>query len=302
MPDFLVIGAGKSGTTSLDQYLKQHPGIYMSPVKEPNFFAYELKTVADIGDNPDDINHFLSSITTLEKYHELFENAKPSQLKGEISNTYLYGDDAPNRIKHYIPRVKMIAVLRNPTDRLYSRFLHLVRDGDMEPDEFSNCLDTNSIWWNRNDLINEGFYFKHLSRFYSLFHESQIRVFLFEDLTKDIQGVLKEIFSFLNLDPHVEVNVGLKYNESGVIKNKFLNTFIGGDSILKKYVNRVSPKTMELIQDNELIKKVIFSMRSKNLEKPTMNPNVRRELVEIYSEDIKNLQNLIKRDLGGWLK
>lgn len=301
MPDFLVIGAGKSGTTSLDQYLKQHPKIFMSPVKEPNFFAYETKTVDDVGKNPGDVSHFLNSVTKIEEYHKLFKDAEVGQLKGEISNTYLYGDDAPYRIKHHLPNVKMIAVLRNPTDRLYSRFLHLVRDGDMDKDEFHNCLDKTTMWWDRNDLIKEGYYYKHLSRFYSIFNDDQIKVFLFEDLSKDIELVLSEIFTFLKIDPTVKLNVGLKYNESGVVKNKFLNNLIGGDSVFKKIITLGSPKLFENIKENESIKKIIFSLRSKNLEKPTLDPEIRSELNNVYREDIIKLQSLINRDLSHWL-
>lgn len=301
MPDFLVIGAGKSGTTSLDQYLKQHSEIFMSPVKEPNFFAYETKNVEDVGNNPGDVSHFLNSVTKLEEYHKLFKDAENGQLKGEISNTYLYGDDAPYRIKHHIPQVKMIAVLRNPTDRLYSRFLHLVRDGDMDKDEFPNCLDKSTMWWDRNDLIKEGYYYKHLSRFYSIFNDDQIKVFLFEDLSKNIEMVLSEIFTFLGVDPNVPLNVGLKYNESGVIRNKILNSLIGGDSLFKKVITLGSPKLFESIKENETVKKIIFSLRSKNLEKPAIDPKIRHELNNIYRDDILKLQNLINRDLTSWL-
>lgn len=301
MPDFLVIGAGKSGTTSLDQYLKQHPDIFMSAVKEPNFFAYELKSLSDIGKDPGDVTYFLNSIRDLEDYQALFNDADPDQLKGEVSNTYLYGDDAPYRIKHHLPNVKLIAILRNPTERLYSRFLHLVRDGQMDEDEFYKSLDKESVWWERDDLIKEGFYYKNLSRFYEIFSEDQIKVFLFEDLSNNIQDVLTNIFSFLGIDSDVSLNVDLKYNESGIVKNKFLNNIIGGGSFIKKVIEKSSPTLLDNLKNNEGVKKVIFSLRSKNLKKPKMNPQIRTELNNIYREDIIKLEKLINRDLSSWL-
>jgi hypothetical protein len=86
LPDFLVIGAGKSGTTSLDKYLNQHPEVFVPKSKEPNFFGYENMKLEDF-DNEDDINHFKNSVTTLEAYLKIFDDAKPNQIKGETSNT-----------------------------------------------------------------------------------------------------------------------------------------------------------------------------------------------------------------------
>src|SRR5690606_9216630 len=104
IPNFLVIGAGKSGTTSLDKYLKQHPEIFIPDVKEPNFFGYETTTLADLNGDPAEIQHYRNSITSLDEYLNLFRAAAPNQLKGETSNTYMYHKDAPARIHFYNPR------------------------------------------------------------------------------------------------------------------------------------------------------------------------------------------------------
>src|SRR5215204_1305303 len=103
LPDFLVIGAGKSGTTSLDKYLNQHPQIFVPKVKEPNFFGYEHTKIEDLNGNEDDIRHFKRSVTTLDAYLDIFKEATPDQIKGETSNTYMYHSGAPERIKFYNP-------------------------------------------------------------------------------------------------------------------------------------------------------------------------------------------------------
>src|SRR6187551_2429139 len=102
MPDFLVIGAGKSGTTSIDKYLHQHPDVFVPKRKEPNFFGYENKREDELS-SPEDIAHFRNSVTTLPEYLRIFEDALPHQKRGETSNTYMYHVEAPSRIKHYIP-------------------------------------------------------------------------------------------------------------------------------------------------------------------------------------------------------
>ena len=298
-PEFLIIGAGKSGTTSVDNYLKQHPNIFISPIKEPNFFAYELTNIASLGRFPDEVKHYQDSVTTLDDYKKLFEGAKEGQVKGETSNTYMYGKDAPYRIKHHIPNVKLIAILRQPAERLYSRYLHLYRDNQLPTPHFSDCKDRSTIWWQRNDLINEGFYFKHLSRYFELFPKENIKVFLYEDIKTDLQGMLKEIFTFINVDDTFECDLSVRYNESGIIKNKILNRLIGGNGHFPTLVKSIVPG----IKDNLTAQKFLNKLRSKNMDKPKIDPEIKHFLThEVYKEDILQLQSLIDKDLSSWIE
>lgn len=302
-PDFLIIGAGKSGTTSIDNYLKQHPEIFISPKKEPNFFAYELTDIASLGKFPDEIKHYQDSITTLEEYKKLFVGANPGQIKGETSNTYLYGKDAPYRIKYHIPNVKLIAILRQPAERLYSRYLHLYRENELPTPHFSDCRDKNTIWWERNDLINEGFYYKHISRYFELFPKENIKVFLYEDIKNDLKGMLKDIFTFIDVDNTFECDLSVRYNESGIIKNKAVNKLIGGNGYILSLIKKIAPHSYESIKDNLTAQKLLNKLRSKNLDKPKIDPEIKHFLTnEVYKEDILQLQALINKDLSSWIK
>lgn len=302
MPDFLIIGAGKSGTTSIDNYLKQHPEIFMSSVKEPNFFAYELTDIDELKEFPEELKHFKSSVTSLNEYQALFDEATPQQLKGETSNTYLYGKDAPSRISHHLPHAKLIAILRHPADRLYSRYLHLARDNRLPSAKFSDCFNKETIWWKRNDLINEGFYYKHLSRYYEKYTKENIKVFLYEDIKLDLQKLLKEIFTFLNVDNSFVCDLSVRYNESGMIKNKFINNIVGGNGKLQTFFKSISPSLYNTAKNNMLAQKFINQLRSKNLEKPKIDPKIEQFLThEVYKDDILKLQTLINRDLSSWL-
>src|SRR5690606_26127042 len=169
MPDFLLIGAGKCGTTSLHYYLQQHPQIFMSAVKEPNFFALEQAQAVNPEEDLQQFFHYPWAVKNLEAYKALFASAESNQLKGEASTMYLYMPEAPQRIKYYVPEVKLIAVFRQPAERLYSRYLHLARENRLPSRDFKDALDKTSIWWQRNDLVKEGFYYKHLSRYFYLF-------------------------------------------------------------------------------------------------------------------------------------
>ncbi len=119
MPNFLIVGAMKCGTTALYYYLEQHPQIFMSPVKEPNFFCFEGREGLDSG----------NSITDIAAYRGLFRGVSSERAIGEASHCYLYEPRAVERIKHYTPDARLIAILRSPIERAYSHFLHAVRNG-----------------------------------------------------------------------------------------------------------------------------------------------------------------------------
>ncbi len=303
LPDFLIIGAGKSGTTSLDKYLKQHPEIFIPKVKEPNFFGYENTQRADLNDDPDEIKHYEQSITNLDDYLALFRDAAPGQRKGETSNTYMYHPQAPQRIHFYNPNVKLIAILRQPASRLYSRFLHLARDGRVPTPDFSDCLDRNSIWWRRNDLIKEGFYFRNLSPFYRLFPAKQISVHLYEELNEQPKKVLSDIFTFLGVDPAFSPDFTVRYNQSGIIRNRFLDRIYGQKGIVNLTLKTLLPDgVVNKLKNNISVQRTVNGLRSKNLVRPKLNPRIKHRLThEVYGDDIQKLQSLIGKDLSHWL-
>jgi hypothetical protein len=303
LPDFLVIGAGKSGTTSIDKYLDQHPDIYIPRKKEPNFFGYENLQPEEPGLSGEDLRHYQNSVTNLKDYINIFSEAAPNQKKGETSNTYLYHPDAPSRIRYYVPDVKLIAILRQPADRLYSRFMHLARENRTPTKKFSDALVKTSIWWQRNDLINEGFYYRHLKRYFDSFPTSNIRVFLYEDFQQRPLEVMQEIYSFIGVDASFQPDVSLRYNESGLIRNKFLNKLYGQGGWLSRSIQNLLPSLYRKLKTNLALKKKMLALRGKNLEKKEMDPQVRKALtLEVYKEDILNLQSLLQRDLSNWLK
>jgi len=298
MPNFLILGAGKSGTTALYRYLDQHPKIYMSPVKETNFFALEGKKVNfhDPGAEKK-INSW--SVTDIEGYRALFSRVTNETAIGEASPLYLYNATTPERIQHYVPDAKLIVVLRNPVERAHSAFTHLVRDSTEPYTDFAQALneedrrvEDNWSWiWHYKRM---GFYYEQLTRYFDLFEREQIVVYLYEDLNGNPVNVLQNAFRFLEVDSKFIPDVSVRYNLSGIPKSKTLHSFLMRPNPIKAPIKALVPAGLR--------KRIVADLRNRNLrEPPQLSPDMRRQLTEVYREDILKLQDLIQRDLMGWL-
>jgi hypothetical protein len=298
MPNFLIIGAAKSGTTSLYTWLNQHPQVYMTPTKETNFFAFEGEklqypkgTICEI---------YLSSCrTNLESYQEQFQGVSTEIAIGESSPSYLYYPKAAERIKYYIPDIKLIAILRNPVERAYSQFLHHAREN------FESCLDFNEAlqheqdrirdqWWWGYFYLDSGFYYPQLRRYMDLFKKEQIRVYLYEDLRDKGDDLLRDIFNFIGVNDNFSPDTSAKYNVTGIPKNRLLHHFLSKPNFLKSAVKGIIPQ--------EVGSRITTKLRNSNLVKPQFPEDVRAKLIKSYEQDILALQDLIERDLAAWLK
>lgn len=302
-PNFFIIGAGKSGTTALYEYLLQHPEVYMSKIKETNFYELEGQKILQgyNSEDPEGYFHYPWSVTDRKSYYDLFKDAKEGQAVGEASPMYLYGKKAVNKIKDEIPEAKIIVVLRDPVDRLYSRFYHLVREGREPSPNFSDALQKGNIWWKKNDLVQEGFYFTHLKKWYDAFPKEQIKVMLYDDLRKNPQEFVSEIYSFIGVNPDFKPDLDVEYNQSGRIKNKFKDRLIGQNGIIKRMIHGISPSLVEWMKKNKKIRAKYIQVQSNNLEKPKLEKGLRGKMIdEIYRVEIENLQQLIHRDLRKW--
>lgn len=298
MPNFLIIGAAKSGTTSLYSYLIQHPQVYASPLKEPRFFALEGEELDFRG--PGDLRALRSSVTDLGAYRALFDGVTEERAIGEASPVYLMSEKAPRRIAHYIPDAKLIAVLRDPAQRAYSGYLHLVRDGYEPLDDFSQALREEETRIERNyaphwHYKEAGFYHAHLSRYLEHFDERQLRVYFYEDLMNDPAGVLRDVFGFLGVDEDFLPDMSFRHNPSGVPRNKTLNAFLMRSNPIKTLIKPLVPSGIR--------ERAVSNVRTRNLRRPPrLCPDVRRRLIEVYREDTLKLQGLVGRDLSGWLE
>lgn len=305
MPTFIIIGAGKSGTTAIHEYCDQHPEVFMTRIKETNFFELEGQKVHYTkAEDPLLLNHYPQSINNLKDYQALYlEAGEEVKALGETSPMYLYGKRAPEQIKAYVPEARLIAILRQPTDRLYSRFLHLCRDGDQPTERFEDALDRNTIWWKRNDLVQEGFYYTHLKRYFERFDRSQLKVFLYEDLRKNPEQLMEDLFTFIGVDPAFRPSLETEYNVSGKPKSPLIDTLIGSNSILIRTAKALAPGFVNKLKSSPTAQKRLTDLRKKNLDRTPPSPEIRKRFLdEVYGEEIQQLGQLLGRDLSHWMR
>ncbi|PZD73251.1 hypothetical protein C1752_02324 [Acaryochloris thomasi RCC1774] len=292
LPNFIIIGPAKCGTTSLCHYLGQHPEIYISPAKEPRFFAPEFYATP-----PNSLvrKGARRKQMGLQEYKSLFRGVTTEKAIGEASTEYMFFPKSPNRIKELIPQAKLITVLRNPCDRAFSAYCYQRRDGAenltfkeaLEEEEKRSKEDWRPGWRYKE----AGFYYEQISRYSELFSPQQLKIFLYEELNQNPLDTLKNIFKFLEVDSGFVPDLSRK-NVSSVPQNLLINKMLVPSSpisFLKPYL----PDQWKIILRN---------IREKNRKsKPDLPDDLRETLVKTYEEDILRLQEYIQKDLSSWL-
>lgn len=299
LPNFLIIGVEKSGTTALWYYLKQHPDIFMTDKKEPKFFAFENNNFDCKG--PGDNKFKKNTVTKFENYINLFKKVTNEKAIGEASPVYFLKKEYAERVRQYIPGAKLILVIRNPVDRAYSSYMHLRRDGRENCNDFemaiSKCEERiykryAPIW----NYIGGSFYYENIKNYFEIFPKEQIKIYLYDDFKNDNLSVLKNIFNFLEVDENFKPSINSMINDSFIPKSRLLHKVLKKRWNFYKKTNRYMP--------NKLRKKYINitnHLWENNKLKPKLPEKTKYELIEIFKEDILKTQDLIGKDLSMWL-
>ncbi|MCG5218636.1 sulfotransferase family protein [Streptosporangium sp. KLBMP 9127] len=210
MPNFLVIGVPKAGTTAVHAALRRHPGLYLSPVKEPKFFLTDGPPPTRGG--PGDSQSYREHVWRRDRYEALFAAAPPGVPRGESTPFYLYDRAAQRRIRAAVPRVKLIVVLRDPIERAHSNWTHLWSAG-LEPigDVVRACAEEErriaagwAPFWHYTALGRYGEQLEHLFR---LFPREQVLIFRYRDLVDRPARTLDRICAFLGVEQGVLTEV-----------------------------------------------------------------------------------------------
>jgi hypothetical protein len=302
LPNFLVIGAAKSGTDALCKYLGEHPDIYMCPNREPNFFVAEGQNEIPFR-GPGDRAAFEAMdgwVSSLERYEGLFAGVAGEKAIGEGTAWYIYFEEAAARIKRYIGDAKLIAVLRNPVDRAYSAYTMLLRDGRETIFDFPEALAAESERRQQNwdplyHYVDMGFYARQLRHYQSVFADDQLRTIVYDDFNTRPVEVMQDIFRFLGVDERFVPDTSKRHNMSMVPRSRAAHQVVMGRHPLKQALKSVLPTGFR--------RGLKHTFMNRNLTRPApLAPEVRAQLVEVFRADILELQDMIGHDLSAWLR
>jgi len=278
-PNFFIVGAPKAGTTSLYWYLKNIPGIYMSSIKEPNYFS--IKTM------PKD--HPLRPIRDKRKYLNLFKNVTDEKIIGEASPRYLDDPEAPKLIHELVPHARILISLRDPVERIFSSYTKKMGEGNFHMsfnDELQKALHKKIDPRKHSLKLEEGMYSENVKRYFDIFGREQVKVIIFEEFIKDVKGTVEEILRFLGFNQKLD-------NFEAEVHNPFLVA----RGPIARYI--LSHKSTGLIAKKVLSPSVRETLREKVLSKkspkPKMEPQERETLIQFYREDVKKLEGILGR-------
>jgi len=277
-PNFFIVGAPKAGTSSIYEYLKTFPEIFMSSIKEPNYFSG--KTV------PDDYK-WMKPIRDKEQYLTLFSKVQNESIFGEASATYFYDPEAPKLIYEKFPNAKILVSLRDPVERAFSHYLKNIKNKskisfhEQILKEISNQEDPDEPIL----VVKNGLYSESLKR-YQKFFGGDVFVIIFEEFVKNPGNIINNIISFL----------GIK-NSTGDFEKRIYNKYVPTRGTLAEYLirTRTTAKLSKILPQNFqkfLSKNFLYD---ENKPKPKMSKNDRELLINYYKEDVKKLRIILKR-------
>jgi hypothetical protein len=243
-------------------------------VKETNYYWSEARA------------HGRKVPRDLVEYERLFDGAAGRKAVGEISPRYLNGEDAAERIRRDLPHVKLIVSLRNPADRAWSDYLGRVRLSK-ETRPFEDAVKPGETY------LEWGFYAERLRRYYDRFPAAQIHVMLYDNFVKEQRSALRELLTFLEVDPDFPIDVSRRHNAAGTPRSKILNRILWRSLIAAQHV------VPARLRGSGLAERLLMKTYRRAPDFPSA---LRARLIEQYRDDIAATSALINRDLSHWLE
>lgn len=277
LPNFLIIGTRKAGTSSLYHNLVQHPEIFMPTLKGSRFLLHDPDGPAGSSG---------ATVQTLEEYSRLFAGAESTGARaiGEASPSYFQSPDAARRIRECLPEARLIVSLRNPVDKVYSQYqMNLRRAGKSGP--------LPPTYEHLEPLMGACFYAKHLQVYLDLFPRRQLKVLVFEQWIRSQRECAADLFRFLGVSDSSVVLDDSRYNIGGLPRNVFYRSLLSArDSLIS--LKPLVPKS---------IRKVVNRSINSGMEKaPSLPTELGRRLASAFRTDVAQLEKLTGLDLAAW--
>lgn len=297
-PNFFIVGAPKCGTTALSKYLQSHPDIFITSPKEPHFFAEEF---------------YIPKITTWSEYLSLFKDVQPQhKVIGEASVHYLCSELALSKIYQHNPDAKIVAMLRNPVDLVYSYHSQLLYNiGEEDESDFEKAWHLQASRRQGQNMPplccspatlqykNIGSLGTQVEKMFLIFPKKQIKVILFDDFKSSTSSVYQDVLTFLNV-PNDDKTDFHQINKN----RKHRISFLGK---LTEKPPEVLTETVKSLKQSLGIKslgivKKIRTINREEFERPPLDTKFRNYLVDEFKDEIVKLSNILNTDLSHWLR
>jgi hypothetical protein len=296
LPNFLLIGAAKSGTTALWAFLRQHPDVFMPDQKEPHHFAFPPDQPAPVFAGPGATMH--QAVTDSRAYATLFAEAGDASAVGEASALYLYLPDAAARIAASVPDARLVAVLRQPADRAFSSYAHLKRQGREPAGSFEDALALEQerirngwgFLWRYRDL---GHYARQLRPYLDRFGAERLLVLRYDDLVANPLAVVQRTYAHLGVDPTFVPDLTMRPNVGGIPRPGWRGRLLGRQSPVRRLTGRLVPASMR--------RRLGAAADRQALRREKIDPDVRWRLTREFEAEIGVLGAMLDLDFSGWL-
>ncbi|MEM8583200.1 MAG: sulfotransferase [Bacteroidota bacterium] len=291
VPDFIVVGAAKSGTTSLHKYLSQHPNLYLPELKESWFFCLHNNPNQSIRKLFPQFN-FPSSWS---EYQHLFSEADNDQITGEITPAYLhYHKLTIENIQKYCRNwkdIRIIIILREPIDKIISHFKYTCRSGlEKKAISLSEALEKREERIGKGDIIYDLLYIENTLYYHQVKAYKQAfpkcDIYLYDEFKKDPTSVLNKIVNSLNLS-NIKWNTNLSFNKGtdSIPKNRIAKLILNN----KNQYRRFAPKSFRKFMKRSLKQEIEIDNQALS------------KLRVIFKPEIEKLQKILDHDLSAWL-
>ena len=308
LPTFFLAGVPKAGTTSLYFYLRQHPQVFMSPIKEPTFFGaadllappYRDDVLAALQRDRAALQAYLAGpqrvmarqyVVEWDDYTRLFRDVRNETAIGEASTAYSWLPTAAAAIRAKVPDARIALVLRDPAERLFTLYLPaLWHDPRITFGAwFASMLEKPRVG---APVVGAGRYATHLRRFFEVFPRDRVRVHLYDDYRADPRAMLRDLFTFLGVDPDQPIDLSRRHNETLVPRFPRLH------ALRRRLFGLASPPRWL----PAAARRAMARLNQDRTASRTMDPADRRMVIDYYRDEIQRTADLLGRDLSAWLR
>lgn len=306
LPNLFLVGAPKSGTTSLYEWLKDHPAVYMSPFKEPCYYARDLAWETS--------GYYLRYGIDRDRYLALFADAGDARRVGEASTRYLYSRDAPGLIAAEVDDPRIVAIVRNPVDMIASLHAHKLAAGTEDLPDLAAALDAEEdrrlgrrVPSNSNPMLStyrdRARFGEQLTRWFGAFGRERVHVIVLEQLVKEPAAHFRAFLEFLGVASSYQPESFGAHNPSHGSRSRLLGS-IARSRPVQFAAWRVLPRILGEVRTLELSRRLVQSpLLRRESAKPAVSAQLRRRLETELASDVGLLSGLLEQDLAAlWFR